>query len=250
MVQKEVQRMDMNIIDEEMITESVDSDIAKFSTPAKEYNTSKLPKNYQKVLEFLEIRSYETRGDTKIFDKKISEVLGISMSTVKRALRRLEVLKFIARKTDRKFNKMNKNHFCDRIIRCFRVFLHHGSYPIRSLWKYDNRPKTNHKLIIQEQGKKAVFDFETENPPFFTDAHMAKGSYLSNLEEYRSDLLFDFQIEAKFSIMDTGRFHDSKKAMDILGFPKLHKIRKTDQQLEEENEKAEYDYMAKTLGLV
>ena len=100
-------------------------------------------KNYRRILDLLEIRSWETNGDTKFNDSEIAKELGISIRCVQLGMSFLERHGFIMR-LYKKFTVPGVGLIrTDRFIRVFTVFYQKGCKPKFNLWKLDWRPKSN-----------------------------------------------------------------------------------------------------------
>lgn len=123
-------------------------------------------KNYARILELLEVRSWETNGDTKFNDREIAELLGISIRCVQLGMSFLERHGFIMR-LYKKFTVSGIGLIrTDRFIRVFTVFFQKGCKPRFNLWKSDWRPNSNiEKLKNKARSLGVIVDPQPKDPP-------------------------------------------------------------------------------------
>jgi hypothetical protein len=109
----------------------------------------------QRILMFLEARSQDRNGDTKISDKKLCDIFKVSRATIQRRLTVLKKANFIAtvEKTKRDPKRLQvagqSMFYSDRAIRCFRVVVQKGFKILKTpKWKTDPRPEWDPKNIV------------------------------------------------------------------------------------------------------
>lgn len=138
------------------VYETVSEDVHEFNkipTTFKSFND--LDPTSKKLLMFIEARSKENNGDTKVNDSTLQEFLKASRSTVQRRLANLRTLGFIntIKKNFRDYERLDRpkqtEFFSDRIIRCNRVVVQKRFRILEKLgWKCDFRPKWNPSGIV------------------------------------------------------------------------------------------------------
>lgn len=114
-----------------------------------QFDTSKLSKTQKEVLYVLENRAKEFHGETKIYNKRIAALIGKSLSTVEKSIRKLEELKFISTYSTKYFRK--GQFYSDRMIRCKRTWFE-AQFKIAkpTTWRHCKRPKNTQGAYLLE----------------------------------------------------------------------------------------------------
>lgn len=174
-----------------------------------------LHKKTKEILHLLEIRSYNNNGDVKFHDKKIAEVLNMSLRTVQRHIKILEDFGFIARITKHYYDSARtadshrQRFYSDRIIRCFRIFLanHCEEKPKESIgWKNDFRPKIKQDEYNVNPGWFARENDDSGIQPIFTNLYELFNLKIMSKEVYNAF----YHLKDKW-------FDGDEKAVTILG---------------------------------
>lgn len=111
-----------------------------------------LNKTQLEVLYILENRSRQFYGETKIYNRIIAELVNRSVSTVEKAIKKLEDLKFISCYTVRYFRK--GQIYSDRLIRCKRVWFDFQLKVARpNSWRYCRRPEKIVEKVHDTEGR-------------------------------------------------------------------------------------------------
>ena len=200
----------------------------KFNT-APEYekitNSFFLPEKAQKLLEIYEIRAAENNGDTKFYDKRAAEILGVSTRHIINLKNLLRAHNLISTYTEIVHNKMGQPRTL-QTIRCWRiVYEKHFQIRTNPNWKNDFRPK-----VTMDDFANVPLPWKIAEPkkingkvvqPVFTDTFDLYMKYKTGLSEehgHKIHVLKDMHFDHK-----EDRSVDNKPALDILGYPEEYR---------------------------
>ena len=219
---KESQRVEVY----ETVSEDV-HDFNKIPTTFKPFKD--LDPTSQKLLMFIEARSKENNGDTKINDSVLQEFLKVSRSTVQRRLANLRDLGFIntIKKNFRDYSRLDKpkqtEFFSDRVIRCNRVVVQRRFRILENPgWKYDPRPKWNPSGIVNRTTGRYI-EREWILNPGNSYTNLGQGTIHPKWDDVQD--LFRMGIESPetfnfFHEMNNLRYANRPEGLLVLGYPK------------------------------
>lgn len=124
--------------------------ISKFNEVNTKFNpTDAMNKKRKELLHFLEIRSDQNNGDTKINTSRLAEYFKVCTKTIQRWLKYLEDNGYIRRFTIPYKSVINSKCYADRTIRCLRIFLKKRlNFKSDLGWKADFRPEYDYLTSI------------------------------------------------------------------------------------------------------
>ena len=200
----------------------------KFNTaPAYETitNPKDMPDTAQKLLEIYEIRSIETNGDTKFYDRRAAEILGVSTRHIINLKNLLRAHNLISTYTEIVHNAKGEARTL-QTIRCWRVvYEKHFQIKLNPNWKNDFRPK-----VTMDNFASVPLPWKIETPkkvngqvvkPAFEDTmelFMKYDTGLSGEHDSKIHVLKDLNFEHK-----EDHSIDNKPALDILGYPEEYR---------------------------
>lgn len=182
-----------------------------------------LPKRARQLLQCLEIRAEENRGDTKFYDQAAADILGVSKRQINRYIKLLIDRNLIGT-CNQKLRTPSGGLKTDRTFRCWRVVIKYR-FLVRSkpLWKRDTRPKMSPNFASHLNPRWLVSDTVVLSrdgqtfivKPMFENLIELSTLNLWNLGNYEAFQLFKHQ-QQEFS----------PSSLKVLGYPSKYKMKR------------------------